>query len=207
MRWRIYPTLVDRFGNPPPIEMIRRRLIPQASGTVLEVGAGSGANFPYYDVSRVRWLYALEPNPGMVRLASAKLAGSPLNVQFIGLPGDTHTLQDASVDTVVTTFTLCTVAGVEQTIRDLRRVLRPEGRLIFFEIGLAPDAAVRRWQAFLEPVCTWLFQGLRLRRDIPALLRGGGFEIEEMESGYVAPVPKALTHCWWGTARQTRQEH
>jgi SAM-dependent methyltransferase len=200
MRWRIYPALVDRFGNPPPIEVIRRRLIPQASGTVLEVGAGSGANFPYYDAGRIRRLYALEPNPGMVRLASAKLAGAPIHVQFIGLPGDTLTLQDASVDTVVTTFTLCTVAGVEQTIRELRRVLRPEGQLIFFEIGLAPDAIVRRWQAFLEPVCIWLLQGLRLRRDIPRLLRGGGFEIQEMESGYVAPAPKALTHCWWGTA-------
>jgi SAM-dependent methyltransferase len=207
LRWRIYPELVERFGNPPPIEMIRRRLIPQARGTVLEVGAGSGANFPYYDVSKVKQLYALEPNQGMVRLASAKLAGSPLNVQFIGLPVESLPLQDGSVDTVVTTFTLCTIAGVEETIRGLQRVLRPEGRLIFFEIGLAPDAVVRRWQALLEPVCTWLFQGLRLRRDIPALLRGGGFEIQEMESGYVAPAPKALTHCWWGTARQTRREH
>jgi SAM-dependent methyltransferase len=207
LQWRIYPALVECFGNPPPIEKIRRRLIPQARGTVLEVGAGSGANFPYYDVSRVTMLYALEPNPGMVRLASAKLVRSPLEVRFVGLPGGRLLLQDGSVDTVVTTFTLCTIAGVEEAIRGLRRVLRPQGRLIFFEIGLAPDAVVRRWQAFVEPACKWLFQGLRLRRDIPALLRGGGFEIEEMESGYVVPVSKALTHCWWGTARQTPQEH
>jgi ubiquinone/menaquinone biosynthesis C-methylase UbiE len=199
-RDHVYPQLVDILGNPAPIQRVRRQIIPLARGTVLEIGAGSGANFPHYDSSRVGKLYALEPNPGMRRLARHQLAETRLNVEFLDLPGERLPLEADSVDSVVSTFTLCTIPGVVEAIQGLARVLRSDGMLIFFELGLSPDPSVQRWQKQLEPAFHRLFQGLYLTRDIPALIQQGGFQIEHMERGYVAQFPKSSSYCWWGTA-------
>lgn len=199
-RDRVYPHLVDRMGDPPPIQDISRQIIRLAQGTVLEIGAGSGANFVHYDPARVRKLYALEPNPGMIRLAEKQRERTKLNVEFLAMPGERIPLETSSVDTVVSTFTLCTIPGVVEAIQGLRRVLRPDGRLIFFELGLSPDPRVQRWQKLLEPVHRWLFAGLSLTRDIPALLKEGGFQIDQIEARHLAEFPKSPSHCWWGTA-------
>jgi ubiquinone/menaquinone biosynthesis C-methylase UbiE len=196
----IYPHLVNMLGDPPPIREIRQKLIPLAERKVLEIGAGSGANFVHYDATKVSKLYALEPNPGMIRLAQKQLHRTRLNIEFLDLPGERIPLEDNTMDTVVSTFTLCTIPGIREAIQGLRRVLRPDGKLIFFELGLSPDSAVQRWQKRLEPLHRWLFQGLSLTRDIPALLMQGGFQINHMEMGYIAEFPKSSTYCWWGTA-------
>ena len=162
---------------------------------------GSGANFVYYDPAKVSKLYALEPNPGMVRLAHRQRRRTALDVEFLNLPGERIPLADDSVDTVVSTFTLCTIPGVLDAIRGIARVLKPNGRLIFFEIGLAPDPRVQRWQARLEPLYHWVFQGLYLTRDVPALIEQGGFAIEQMDAAYIAAFPKSSSYCWWGLAR------
>jgi SAM-dependent methyltransferase len=196
----IYPYLVDVLGDPAPILKVRQQIIPMAQGKVLEIGTGSGANFVHYDSTKAIKLYALEPNLGMIRLAARQQRKTKLNIEFIDLPGERIPLDDDSVDTVVSTFTLCTIPGILEAIRGIARVLKPTGKLIFFELGLAPDPEVQRWQRRLEPLHHWLFQGLYLTRDIPALLVEGGFQIEQIESGYVAQFPKSLSYCWWGTA-------
>jgi SAM-dependent methyltransferase len=196
----VYPPLVDLLGDPPPIKKVRQRVIPIARGTVLEIGAGSGANFVHYNAAGVNKLYALEPNLGMIRLAERRKLKTKLNIEFIGLQGERIPLEDNSVDTVVSTFTLCTIPGIVDAIRGIARVLKPNGKLIFFELGLSPDPDVQRWQKRLEPLQHWLFQGLYLTRDIPSLIVQGGFQVEQMESGYVAQFPKSLSYCWWGTA-------
>jgi ubiquinone/menaquinone biosynthesis C-methylase UbiE len=196
----VYPHLVDRLGNPPPIEKIRRQMVPLARGNVLEIGAGSGANFIHYDAARVNTLYALEPNPGMIRLAERQQGKTKLKIEYIGLPGERIPLKDGSVDTIVSTFTLCTIPGILEAVQGLARVLKPQGKLIFFELGLSPDREVQRWQKRLEPITHWLFQGLYLTRHIPALIVQGGFQIEQMDSGYLSQFPKSLSYCWWGTA-------
>ena len=206
-RNHIYPRLVDLLGDPPPIKDIRKQIIPLAEGQVLEVGVGSGANFPHYDPTRVNKLYALEPNPGMIRLAEKQKRKAKLNIEFIDLPGERIPLEDASVDTVVSTFTLCTIPGIADAIQGIARVLRADGKLIFFELGLSPDPAVQRWQKQLEPIHHWLFQGLYLTRNIPSLIIQGGFQIQQMETGYLAQFPKSLTYCWWGTAIKIRKSH
>ncbi len=202
----IYPYLVDKLGDPPPIQEVRQLIIPLAQGNVLEIGAGSGANFIHYDAAKVTRLYALEPNPGMIRLAQKQEQRTKLNIEYIDLPGERIPLEDESIDTVVSTFTLCTIPGIVEAIQGLARVLRPDGKLIFFELGLAPDPAIRRWQKRLEPIWLQLFQGLYLTRDIPSLIRQGGFQIEQMEMGYLAQFPKSSTYCWWGTAIKARNE-
>jgi SAM-dependent methyltransferase len=199
-RDHIYPHLVSMLGDPPPIRKIRERIVPLAQGKVLEIGAGSGANFMHYDPAKVSKLYALEPNHGMIRLAERQRRRTMLKIEFLDLPGESIPLEDGAVDTVVSAFTLCTIPGVAEAIRGIARVLKPNGKLIFFELGLAPDPQVRRWQARLETIYHGLFQGLYLTRDIPALIEQGGFGIEQMEAAYLAEFPKSPSYCWWGAA-------
>ncbi len=196
----IYPQLVRMPGNPKPIRDVRQRIVPLAQGIVLEIGVGPGVNFVYYDPARVRKLYALEPNPAMIRLAERQRRRTTLDVEFLDLPGERIPLADGTVDTVVSTFTLCTIPGVVEAIRGIGRVLRPGGRLIFCELGRAPDPHVRRWQAWWEPMHHWVFAGLHLTRDIPSLIRQGGFQIEQLETAYLTRFPKSWAYCCWGTA-------
>jgi ubiquinone/menaquinone biosynthesis C-methylase UbiE len=136
----------------------------------------------------------------MTRLAERQRHNTKLNIEFLDLPGERIPLEDGTIDTVVSTFTLCTIPGIVDATRGIARVLKPGGRLIFFELGLSPDVAVQRWQKRLEPVHHWMFQGLYLTRDIPSLIIEGGFQIEQMEAGYLTPFPKSSSYCWWGTA-------
>src|SRR5215510_14055144 len=137
-RDHIYPDLVRMLGNPKPIREVRQRIVPWARGKVLEIGVGPGVNFVHYDPARVSKLYALEPNPGMIRLAERQRRRTKLDVEYLGLPGERIPLADGSVDTLVSTFTLGTIPGVGEAIREIGRVLRPSGKLIFFEVGLSP---------------------------------------------------------------------
>src|SRR5258705_13261650 len=162
----IYPYLVNKLGDPVPIYKIREKLIPVAKGKVLELGAGSGANFIHYDTASVNKLYALEPNPGMIRLAERQQRKTKLNIEFLDLPGERIPLEDGSVDAVVSTFTLCTIPGVVEAIRGVRRVLKPDGKFIFFEHGLSPDPRVRRWQKWSEPLFRLAFEGCHVTPDL-----------------------------------------
>ena len=199
-RDHIYPHVVSLLANPEPIRQVRQRIIPLAQGAVLEIGAGSGVNFSHYDPARVNKLYALEPYPGMIRLAERQRRRTKLDIEFLDLPGERIPLGDDTVDTVVSTFTLCTISGVVEAIRGIERVLKPGGQLVFFELGLSPDPQVRRWQEWWDPIHHRVFAGLRLTRDIPSLIVQGGFQIEQMEAAYLAPFPKSWAYCWWGTA-------
>ena len=201
----IYPRLVDVLGDPAPIRKIREQIIPLAEGNILEIGVGSGANFIHYDATKVSKLYALEPNLGMIRLAEKQQRTTKLNIEYLDLPGESIPLEDETVDTVVSTFTLCTIPDIATAIRGIARVLRPDGQLIFFELGLSPDPKIQHRQRQLEPICHWLFQGLYLTRDIPSLLMQGGFQIKQMDKGYVAQFPKSLSYCWWGIAEATQK--
>ena len=198
----VYPHLVRVLGNPEPFRKVREKLIPWGQGTVLEIGVGPGVNFGYYDPAKVTKVYALEPNPGMIRLADAERQRTALEVEFLEFPGERIPLDDRSVDTVVSTFTFCSIPNVVVAMAGIRRVLRPGGRVIFFEHGLSPHRRVQRWQKCLEPITRCVFHGCHITRETPNLLTQAGFDIEQMESGYLAPFPKSLTYCWWGTACQ-----
>jgi ubiquinone/menaquinone biosynthesis C-methylase UbiE len=198
-----YPFFIDKLGDPLPIRKVRQQIIPLAQGKVLEIGVGSGANFIHYDPTRVTRLYALEPNLGMIRLAERKQHLTKLNIEYLDLPGEHIPLEDEAVDIVVSTFTLCTIPDIAEALKGIARVLRPDGKLIFFELGLSPETKVQRWQKRVEPVSRWLFQGLYLTRDIPSLITQGGFQIKQMEMGYLAQFPKSWSYCWWGTAMKS----
>lgn len=200
-RDRVYPHLVNALGNPKPIDDIRQRIVPLAEGNVLEIGVGPGVNFAHYDPGKVRKIFALEPNPGMLRRAAEQQRRTNLDVKFLDAPGERLPLNDATVDTVVSTFTMCTIPGVMEALRGIGRVLKPGGRFIFFEHGLSPDAPVRRWQKRIEPFFRLVFVGCHVTRHIPWLITDGGFKIEQLDEGYLAPFPKSGTYCYWGVAR------
>lgn len=179
----------------------RQKVVPAAEGRVLEIGFGSGLNVPYYDFGKVTKLWALEPSEGMRRLAHKRLNPVRTEFEFIDLPGEEIPLGDASVDTVLCTFTLCTIPDTAAALDGMRRVLKPGGRLLFCEHGRAPDEKVRRWQDRLNGPWSRIAGGCQLNRDIPALIRGSGFRIEEEDAMYVPGGPKMLSWQWWGSAR------
>jgi len=177
----------------------RKKVVPRAHGRVLEVGIGSGLNLPYYDAAKVSKVWGLDPAPEMTRMAERAAAALPFEVEFIGLPGDKIPLEDDSVDTVVVTYTLCTIPDTAPALRQIGRVLRPSGELIFCEHGAAPDDSVRRWQDRLNPIWKWLGGGCNLNRPIPTIIETGGFRITSLETMYI-PGWRPASFNYWGTA-------
>lgn len=197
---RILPHLITAACGAGPNRKQREKIVPLADGDVLEIGFGSGLNVPYYDTTRVRKIWALEPSEGMRRKATPRVTESSLDIEFIDLPGEQIPLDDASVDTVLVTYTLCTIPDAIQALHGMRRVLKPSGRLLYCEHGQAPDDKVRRWQDRLNPAWRAVAGGCNMNRDIPALLADGGFSIENDERMYI-PGLKVLCYNYWGTAR------
>ncbi len=199
-RDRVYPKLVRVLGNPEPIQQLRRRHLPLAEGDVLEIGFGTGANLSYYDSTKVTRLYALEPNQRMIQIAERHPLRAGFDIRYLNAPGERLPLGNGSLDCVVSTFTLCTVDSVMDAVREIARVLRAGGRLIFIENTASPDPPVRLWQRLWAPIHCRVFAGLDLTRDVPAHLEAGGFSFEHIEIRYLAPFPKSWACCCWGTA-------
>jgi len=177
----------------------REKVVPRAHGRVLEVGIGSGLNLPFYDSTKVSKVWGLDPSPEMTRMAERSARALPFEVEFIGLPGDEIPLEDESIDTVVVTYTLCTIPETTPALEQMKRVLRPGGELIFCEHGAAPDESVRRWQDRLNPIWKRLGGGCNLNRPIPALIEAGGFRIRSLETLYL-PGWRPGSFNYWGTA-------
>jgi ubiquinone/menaquinone biosynthesis C-methylase UbiE len=177
----------------------REKVVPHAHGRVLEVGVGSGLNLPLYDPAKVTKVWGLDPSPEMLRMAEQRARSVRFEVEFIGLPGDAIPLDDHSVDSVVVTYTLCTVPDTAPALRQMARVLRPGGELMFCEHGAAPDASVRRWQDRVNPLWKRLGGGCHLNRPIPALIEAAGFRITAMETMYI-PGWRPASFNYWGAA-------
>lgn len=177
----------------------RELVVPMAEGDVLEVGMGSGLNLPFYDPTRVRRIWGLDPAEEMAPWAARAAGGAHFPVELIRARGEEIPLASRSADTVVLTYTLCTVEDPLAALREVARVLRPHGRLLFCEHGVAPDPGVRRWQELLNPAWRRLSGGCHLQRDIPGLLRDGGFRLESLERGYIR-VWRPAGYNYWGWA-------
>ena len=181
----------------------RQKVVPEAEGVVLEVGCGGGTNFDLYDLDKVDHLHALEPAPGMVKRAQKAILKSPLygRTDFHVTGAEAIPLDDNSVDTAVVTFVLCTIPDWESSLADIRRVLKPGGKLLFSEHGKAPDEGIAKWQNRLEPIWKVLAGGCHLTRDTADMLTAGGFEIETSETMYLPSTPKIAGFVRWGSAR------
>ncbi len=195
----VLPRVIHFACSDKPVMRQREKVVPLATGGVLEIGVGSGLNLPFYDSTRVKKLWGLEPAEEMRHLATAAVRALPFEFEFLDLPGEEIPLETDSVDTVLVTYTLCTIPETEPALRGMARVLRPGGKLIFCEHGAAPDASVRRWQDRLNPVWMRIGGGCHLNRMIPDLISAGGFEIDAVDTMYL-PGWRPAAFKYWGTA-------
>jgi ubiquinone/menaquinone biosynthesis C-methylase UbiE len=177
----------------------RRKVVPLAQGVALEVGIGSGLNLPFYDASRIIKVIGLDPSPEMTQIAAKVASAVPFDVEFICLPGEEIPLDNNSVDTVLMTYTLCSIPDTQAALHQMSRVLKPGGKLIFCEHGAAPDPGVRRWQDRLDPVWGRFGGGCHLNRVIPDLIEQGGFRIDGLKAKYI-PGWKPASFNYWGEA-------
>lgn len=195
----VLPRLINLACSSRPNMKQREKVIPLAEGEVLEVGLGSGLNLPHYDTSKVRKVWGLEPSEGMRRLAQERVRQSQLELEMLDLRGEEIPLDSSTIDTVVVTYTLCSIPDAERALRGMRRVLRPGGRLLFCEHGLAPDERVRKWQDRINPSWRMFAGGCNVNRDIPGIIESSGFRIVVDERMYI-PGLKILSYNYWGTA-------
>jgi len=199
----VLPRVVHWACRSRPNMRQRAKVVPHARGRVLEVGIGSGLNLPFYDGSRVTKVWGLDPSPQMRAMAAKVARDVPIEVELVGLAGDEVPLETASVDTVVMTYTLCSIPDPEPALRQMARVLKPGGELLFSEHGEAPDEAVRRWQRRLTPVWSRLGGGCQLGRPIPAIIEGAGFRLTALETMYL-PGWRPASFNYWGAATRER---
>jgi len=196
----ILPFLLNGAMSAKPITYQRRKIVPRAEGRVLEIGFGAGHNLPFYDPAKVTHLWALEPSAEMRARAAARVSASPIAPEFLDLPGEEIPLDDESADTILVTYTLCTIPDVLTALAGMRRVMKRSGRMLFCEHGEAPDESVRRWQRRITPLWKRIGGGCHVGRPIPKLIEDSGFRVEGLETMYLPGTPRFAGFNYWGSA-------
>lgn len=196
-RW-VLPWLIDLSMRNKEARRYRERVIPQATGRVLEVGIGSGLNLPFYGTG-VTHLFALEPSPQLRKMASRRTKDARFTVEFLDRSAEEIPLERSSVDTVVTTWTLCTIPNAVRALEEMKRVLIPGGVLLFVEHGLAPEPSVQTWQHRLNPLWNRIGGGCNLDRAIDNLIVQSGFQLADLQTEYIKG-PKPMSFIYSGRA-------
>lgn len=195
----ILPWLLDLAMRQRQLVPYRERALAAARGGVLEVGVGSGLNLPLYGPA-VAHVYAIDPSPELLRLATHRVADAVRPISLVRASAERLPFADTVFDTVATSWTLCSISDAVTALREMRRVLAPDGRLLFVEHGLAPEPGVARWQHWLTPCWCCVSGGCHLDRNIDDLIRSAGFDITQLQTGYMSG-PKLMTYIYQGQAR------
>ena len=198
-KW-ILPRLVDVAMRNKEAMRYRSQIVPQARGMVLEIGVGSGLNLPFYGAG-VEQLYGLDPSEELLVMARKKARAIAFPIDFLAHPGEEIPLDDGCIDTVVTTWTLCTIPDPVKALKEMRRVLKPGGMLLFAEHGLAPETRVQGWQRWLNPLWSRVTGGCNLNRKMDELIQASGFRMVELKMEY-AEGPRAMSYIYSGRAQQ-----
>jgi len=197
---RVLPILVEKAGRSRTILELRRRWVPRARGDVLEIGAGSGLNFRFYDPARVHAVTAIDPSSPLLARAAARIGEARVSVALVRAIAEQLPFPDGAFDTVVMTYTLCSIDDPQRALAELRRVLRPDGELLFVEHGLARDHSTRRRQRWLTPLWSRVAGGCRLDRDVGAILRAAGFISDDTTASH-HDGPRWLDFTYEGSAQ------
>jgi ubiquinone/menaquinone biosynthesis C-methylase UbiE len=195
----VLPKMVHFACGQKPSMKQREKIIPLAKGAVLEIGIGSGLNIPYYQAHQIDHLWGIDPSRDMWAIAEKNARERHLDAEFIETGAESIPLDNNSADTVVITYTLCTIPDVNSALQEVRRVLKPGGKLLFCEHGEAPDEGIRRWQILVNPIWNRLAGGCNLNRPIPRLLEQSGFRSNDMQTMYI-PGWKPASFNYWGSA-------
>lgn len=197
----LLPHVINLACSSKPVLRQRDKVVPHAEGRVLEVGFGSGLNLPFYNAKNVEFIWGLEPAEGMRRKAQKNISASTIDIKWLDLPSEEIPLDSNSVDTILLTYTLCTIPDWMTALEQMKRVLKPGGKLLFCEHGEAPDESIKRWQQRINPYWKKIAGGCNLNRPIPICLEQSGFSIKTMDTQYLPSTPKIAGFNYWGYAQ------
>lgn len=198
----ILPKVLNCACASKPINYQRDKIVPLAEGVVLDIGIGSGLNIPFYNKTKIKQLYGLDPSKELLDIAKSVAKKENLEIEFLECGAESIPLLDKSIDTVLITYTMCTIPDVALSNSEIIRVLKDDGKLLFCEHGLAPDKNIAKWQERINPLWSKIAGGCNLNRDIPNLISSSGFKISNMEEMYLPSTPKFAGYNYWGVAKK-----
>ena len=196
----VLPKMLDCCCSTKPISYQRKKIVPEASGTILEIGIGSGLNIPYYQKSKVNKVIGLEPSEQLCKMAKKTADDNNFSIDFLVNGAEEIELPSNSIDTILLTYTLCSIPEPYIALKEIMRVMKSDGRILFCEHGIAPDEVVQKWQNRINPLWGKLFGGCNINRDIPNILKNGGFKINSLDKMYLPSTPKIVGYNYWGEA-------
>jgi ubiquinone/menaquinone biosynthesis C-methylase UbiE len=196
----VLPKFLNCACGSKPVARQREKVVPLAEGKVLEIGIGSGLNLPFYDKTKVDEIWGLDPSEELSEMARAVAIQEGMEVNFISSGAEEIPLPDDHFDSVLITYTMCTIPEVIRANTEIRRVLKNQGKMIFCEHGAAPDDNIRKWQKRINPFWGKIAGGCNINRNIPSLIQESGFDIVEMEEMYLPNTPKIAGYNFWGYA-------
>lgn len=196
----ILPRCLDKACGIGPIRKQREKIIPLAEGVVLEVGIGSGQNLPHYKADKVSKIIGVDPDDHIWKRSEKRRAACLIPIERIGLSGEDIPLESDMADSVVVTYSLCTIPDSVKALEEMKRILKPGGKILFSEHGQSPDKNVHKWQKRIDPVWKKIAGGCHSGRNIPALFHQAGLSFEELREMYI-PGPKVLSYNYWGVAK------
>ena len=198
----ILPKVLNCTCASKPINYQRDKIVPLAEGVVLDVGIGSGLNIPFYNKTKIKQLYGLDPSKELLDIAKSVAKEKKLEIEFLECGAESIPLPDKSIDNVLITYTMCTIPDVAISNSEIMRILKDDGKLLFCEHGLAPDKNIAKWQKRINPLWSKIAGGCNLNKDIPNLIRSSGFKILNMEEMYLPGTPKFAGYNYWGVAKK-----
>jgi ubiquinone/menaquinone biosynthesis C-methylase UbiE len=198
----ILPKVLNCACASKPINYQRDKIVPLAEGVVLDIGIGSGLNIPFYNKTKIKQLYGLDPSKELLDIAKSVAKKENLEIEFLECGAESIPLPGKSIDTVLITYTMCTISDVALSNSEIIRVLKDDGKLLFCEHGLAPDKNIAKWQKRINPLWSKIAGGCNLNRDIPNLISSSGFKISNMEEMYLPSTPKFAGYNYWGVAKK-----
>jgi ubiquinone/menaquinone biosynthesis C-methylase UbiE len=196
----VLPKFLNCACGSKPVARQREKVVPLAEGRVLEIGIGSGLNLPFYDKTKVDEIWGLDPSEELSEMARTVATQEGMKVNFISSGAEDIPLPDDHFDSVLITYTMCTIPEVIRANTEIRRVLKDQGKMIFCEHGVAPDDNIRKWQKRINPFWGKIAGGCNINRNIPSLIQESGFDIVEMEEMYLPNTPKIAGYNFWGYA-------
>ena len=196
----VLPKFLNCACGSKPVARQREKVVPLAEGKVLEIGIGSGLNLPFYDKTKVDEIWGLDPSEELSEMARAVAIQEGMEVNFISSGAEEIPLPDDHFDSVLITYTMCTIPEVIRANTEIRRVLKNQGKMIFCEHGAAPDDNIRKWQKRINPFWGKIAGGCNINRNIPSLIQESGFDIVELEEMYLPNTPKIAGYNFWGYA-------
>ena len=196
----VLPKVLDACCSTKPVNYQRNKIVPYAKGKILEIGIGSGINIPFYDKANVEKIYGLDPSEELNNIAQKKAINNNLKIDFLLNGAEEIPLPANSMDTILITYTLCTIQDLESSLKEIRRVMKDDAVMLFCEHGIARDAKIIKWQNRVNPLWGKLFGGCNINRNIPEIIQSSGFTLNSLDQMYLPSTPKIVGYNYWGKA-------